>query len=98
MFWNKKPAEPTITMAEHVRIVAEKVGEARKDLQSSLNALQIRGNSWRDSAFKSARKIEALETELADLKAKRARSNGNLIPGGPKKKAAVMAERAGSVG
>ncbi|WP_311271241.1 hypothetical protein [Sphingobium sp. WCS2017Hpa-17] len=44
------------------------------------------------------RENSKLLDELADLKAKRARSNGNLIPGGPKKKAAVMAERAGSVG
>lgn len=40
----------------------------------------------------------AISGELAAMKAGRTRSNGNLIPGGPKKKAAVLAERAGSVG
>lgn len=42
--------------------------------------------------------VAALSAELATLKAKRARSTANLIPGGAKKKAQVLAERAGSVG
>jgi chromosome segregation ATPase len=65
------PQQQTITLAEHVRIVAEKVGEARKGLQTSLTASESRGNNWRASAFKAARRIEDLETELATLKAER---------------------------
>ena len=54
---------PTITMAEHVRIVAEKVGEARKDLLADVQ-------QERETAGRLLGKNVALRSEVAELSAK----------------------------
>jgi len=87
-FWNKKSTEPMISQAEHVRIVSEKVGEARKDLQQQISGLQIQNETHLALSKAERRRHEAvvadrdkIAAELAALKSARERQLANLAKG-----------------
>lgn len=77
--FKRQPAEPMMTVAEHERIVSQ--------LRADVTVAELAY----EAAHQSHRRVAI---ELAAMKAKRVKSNRNLIPGGPKRKAQVMAERA----
>lgn len=73
-FFAKKPAVPMISQAEHVRIVAEKVGEARKDLiaerdqfRNQAAGLRIQNDTHVELGRAAERRMQGLVAERDGL-------------------------------
>ena len=67
-----KEAVPMISLAEHEAVLAKQKREcdaANGRLNRDLRAARLRGDNWRESAFKSAVKVEELEAGLATARA-----------------------------